>query len=191
MTAAKKWVSAAAVLLAAVLAAGACGGSGTDEAATGGQDEAVRETTAAAGSTATGREAPNLSIKTLDGEEFNLKDKRGEVVALYFMAGWCGSCIPEARAWSELYPEYRDKGLELLVVSADPNDTPQTIERFRRAGGIRELPWAIDETGGFTRSLGVRALDSTIVFGKDGEVVYRDAVPTGRQTLEQEIEEAL
>jgi len=182
LTAAKKR-AAAAVLLAAALAAGACGGSGGGQAAAGGQDEAVRETTAAA--------AAVPSIETLDGQEFDLEEKRGEVVALYFMAGWCGSCIPEARAWSELYPEYRDEGLELLIVSADPNDTPQTIRRFREAGGIGKLPWAIDQTGEFTRSLGVRALDSTVIIGRDGEVVYRDAVPTGRQTLEQEIEEAL
>ncbi|BBL79257.1 hypothetical protein RxyAA322_11110 [Rubrobacter xylanophilus] len=179
------------VLLAVGLALLALAGCGAQVSSNGSPGSPAPQSASSAGSTATGREAPNLSIKTLDGEEFNLKDKRGEVVALYFMAGWCGSCIPEARAWSELYPEYRDKGLELLVVSADPNDTPQTIERFRRAGEIRELPWAIDEAGGFTRALGVRALDSTIIFGRDGEVVYRDAVPTDERTLRREIEEAL
>lgn len=82
----------------------------------------------------------NFTATTFDGEEFDLADKRGEVVALYFMAGWCGSCIPEAQSWSNLYPEYKDKGLNLLVVSVDLNDTPQTIEQFREARNIDPLP---------------------------------------------------
>ena len=107
------------------------------------------------------------------------------------MAGWCGNCIPEAQAWSELYPAYKDRGLEVLMVSADPNDTPATIESFRKAGGIANLPWAVDEKGEFTRALDVRALDSTVIFDREGEIVYRDARPTERAVLEEKLEATL
>lgn len=33
-------------------------------------------------------DAANFSATTLEGDEFSLSDKRGEVVALYFMAGY-------------------------------------------------------------------------------------------------------
>ena len=33
-------------------------------------------------------QASNFSATTLDGNEFDLADKRGQVVALYFMAGY-------------------------------------------------------------------------------------------------------
>ena len=49
-------------VLVAVLSAAACGGSGTQPSDSG--------------------------LETLQGEEFRLADKRGEVVALYFMAGY-------------------------------------------------------------------------------------------------------
>ena len=49
-------------VLVAVLSAAACGGSGTQPS--------------------------DPAVKTLQGEEFRLADKRGEVVALYFMAGY-------------------------------------------------------------------------------------------------------
>jgi peroxiredoxin len=140
---------------------------------------------------ATGDKAANFTATTLAGEEFDLSEKRGEVVALYFMAGWCGSCIPEAQSWSKLYPEYKDKGLNLLVVSVDPNDTPQTIERFREAGSIDSLPWTIEETGKIPQSLSVRSLDATVIIDRDGQIVYRDAGPTPRETLESELEEVL
>ncbi|MDP9458020.1 MAG: TlpA family protein disulfide reductase, partial [Actinomycetota bacterium] len=104
-------------------------------------------------------------------------EKRGEVVALYFIAGWCSTCIPETQAWSELYSAYRDKGVELLLVSADPNDTPQTIERFWRAAGIDPLPVAVDGTGEITRALNVSALDSTIIIDREGKVAYREKRP--------------
>jgi hypothetical protein len=53
--------TALAALLAAVLSITACGGA---------------------------VEASDFSATTLEGEEFNLADKRGEVVALYFMAAY-------------------------------------------------------------------------------------------------------
>lgn len=53
--------TALAALLAAVLSLTACGGSG---------------------------QASNFSATTLEGDEFDLAEKRGEVVALYFMAGY-------------------------------------------------------------------------------------------------------
>ncbi len=33
-------------------------------------------------------EGEDFSVATLGGKEFDLSEKRGEVVALYFMAGW-------------------------------------------------------------------------------------------------------
>ncbi len=172
---------ALAALLLAVLAAAGCGGTG----------DAPSAAEADGGTQRSGAGATEASIETLDGEQFDLAEKRGEVVALYFIAGWCSTCIPEAQAWSELYPAYRDKGVELLLVSADPNDTPQTIERFWRAAGIDPLPVAVDGTGEITRALNVSALDSTIIIDREGKVAYRDAAPTDAETLEKELEEVL
>ncbi len=62
-----------AALLIATLSLPACGGSGAQE-----------------GSSANsgGEEASDFSVTTLDGERFGLANKRGEVVALYFMAAY-------------------------------------------------------------------------------------------------------
>ena len=174
-------VAALAALLLTTLAATGCGGTGEVRSAAEAGDEVQGSDAAADGA----------KIATLDGEEFDLAEKRGEVVALFFMAGWCGSCIPEAQAWSELYSAHEGEGLEVLMVSVDPNDTPKTIDGFRKAGGIGDLPWAIDRTGGFTRSFGVRALDSTVIFDREGKIAYRDAAPTDAETLEEELEEVL
>lgn len=62
-----------AALLIATLSITACGGSGAREGAS-----------ASSG----GEEAAVFGVTTLDGEGFNLAEKRGEVVALYFMAAY-------------------------------------------------------------------------------------------------------
>ncbi len=203
-------MAAVAMLLAMLLTASCGAGSGSRQpdaastpdrqAATAGTDVGgtdvggAEETGTSAGRTgagSAGEGAADLTITTLDGAEFSPAEKRGEVVALYFMAGWCGSCIPEAQVWSKLYPAYKDRGLNALMVSADPNDTPQTIAAFKRAGGIGNLPWAVDETGEFTRSLDVRALDTTIIIDREGKIAYRDAAPTPAGTLDKELKELL
>lgn len=177
--------AALAALMLAVLSISACGAGSAQQSAGAAQDDGRGAQRTGASGTA----AP--SIETLDGEDFDLAAKRGKVVGLFFMAGWCGSCIPEAQSWAKLYPAHKDEGLEVLIVSMDPNDTPKTIEGFRKAGGIEKMPWAIDETGGFTRVLGVSALDSTIIVDREGKIAYRDAAPTDAETLESELEEVL
>lgn len=177
--------AALAALMLAVLSISACGAGSAQQSAGAAQDDGR----GAQRTGASGADAP--SIETLDGENFDLAAKRGKVVGLFFMAGWCSSCIPEAQSWAKLYPAYKDEGLEVLIVSIDSNDTPQTIEGFRKAGGIEKMPWAIDETGEFTRALDVSALDSTIIIDREGKIAYRDAAPTDAETLESELEEVL
>ncbi len=182
-------------MLMVVLSIVACSGPGTQQSdAPSPSGDGTEETGASAeqaSDASNGEEAPDFGLTTLEGDEFNLADKRGEVVALFFTAGWCDSCIPEAQAWSELYPAYEDKGLDLLMVSIDPNDTPQTIEGFQRKSGIRPLPWAIDKTGEVSRSLNVAALGSTVIVDREGRIAYRDASETDSEALERELEEVL
>lgn len=107
------------------------------------------------------------------------------------MAGWCGSCIPESQAWDLLYPVYKDKRLELLMVSADPNDTAQTYANFRRVAGIGPLPFAAYQEDRVVRDFKVQALDTTVIIDRKRDTVYRDAVPTDYETLKRELEEVL
>jgi cytochrome oxidase Cu insertion factor (SCO1/SenC/PrrC family) len=90
------------VLSVVVLSLASCGGGGQqsgappegngaetpgeapEEANPSGEDASGADTEQA-NSSAGGKD---FSVTTLKGNEFNLSEKRGEVVALYFMAGW-------------------------------------------------------------------------------------------------------
>ncbi len=78
------------------------------------------------------------------------------------------------------------------MVSTDPQDTPQTIEDFRRRGDIPSLPWAVDQSGEISRLLEVSALSTTIIIDREGQIVYRDDIhDTDYETLKSELEEVL
>ncbi len=126
-----------------------------------------------------------------DGSEFDLARERGNVVVLFFMAAWCTTCIPEARALNALYEEYGDRGLRILAIDIDPRDTETQLARFRRLAGNGRYLWARDLAQNVIRTYGVRALDTTIVIDRTGKVAYTDAFPTGHERLQIVVEALL
>ncbi len=134
----------------------------------------------------------DFAVETLDGGTFQLSDFRGQTVAIFAMAGWCGSCIPEAEAWAELYPEYRERGVELLVLSVDQSDTKDQVENFRAWAGAEHLPyWAIDKDGAIARMLEVRTLDQTMIIDPTGQLVFTDYGVTVASQLRSALDAAL
>ncbi len=134
--------------------------------------------------------APSFRIQTAsfgNGEEFELAQARGEVVVLFFMASWCTTCVPEARALKELHASYRDRGLRVLVIDIDPRSTENALARFRALANKGEYLWALDTRQEIVRSYGVRILDATIIIDRDGRIAYRDAFPTGYERLDNAI----
>ncbi len=77
------------------------------------------------------------------------------------------------------------------MVSIDPSETKQSIEQFNDAAGIEDtLPTALDD-GTVARTLGVNALETTIIVNREGKVVFRKTGPKDEQTLRREIERVL
>ncbi len=66
--------------------------------------------------------APDFTLPTLDGGRFTLSEQRGKPVIVFFMAYWCGSCIPEATALGKLQQEYGGR-VSIVAVNIDPTGT--------------------------------------------------------------------
>tara|TARA_R110002110_G_scaffold415612_1_gene651449 strand:- start:2769 stop:3368 length:600 start_codon:yes stop_codon:yes gene_type:complete len=122
-----------------------------------------------------------------DGKIFDLATADGDVVVIFFMASWCTTYVPEARALKELHAAYRKRGLRVLVVDIDPRSTERALARFRVIANKGEYLWALDTQQTIVRSYGVRTLDATIIIDRDGRIAYRDAFPTDYERLDDAV----
>lgn len=158
----RRWLlvgGVAAVLVVVVALAARGGGSGTAAAVS------VRGGSA----TDLGSTAPDFAMPTLAGSTFAYT--AGKPTLLYFMAGWCGTCVPEAQALARLHPQVGSRAA-LVAVDADPSDSWGSLRSFAKGVGSPGYVFAKDD-GQVGRAFGVNSLDITIVLDAKGRVVHR------------------
>lgn len=131
-----------------------------------------------------GQLAPDFTVPTFDGSTYTLTDQRGRPVIILFIAYWCGSCIPEARALARPQREY-GSDVSIVAVDVDPSSTPQLLQPFKEAADNGAFTWAFDTNQQVTLAYEVQALDTTLVLDSEGHVVYRDAFPTTYEQLKE------
>lgn len=115
-------------------------------------------------------QAPAVTLKTIQGEEFALKKLRGQPVLVTFWATTCSTCMKEIPHLIELHETYRERGLSIFAV-AMPYDPPNQVIEFARA---RELPYkiALDVEGDAVQAFGdVMLTPTTFLIAPDGRVV--------------------
>ncbi|GLO65082.1 redoxin domain-containing protein [Oceanobacillus kimchii] len=61
-------------------------------------------------------------------ETVQLSDLRRKGVMLNFWGTWCEPCKDEMPYMQDLYPEYKDKGIEIVAVSLDAMEI--VVNRF-------------------------------------------------------------
>lgn len=150
-------------------------------------DQDSTSVTASAGGAEVGSPLPLIEATALDGQAVKLTP--GKPTAVFFFAGWCGTCIPEAKALGQLKQELGDK-VTVVAVDIDPSDDAKTIDAFLAAAGRPAYPVVHDKTGALTQAYDVRALDVTVIADATGTIVYRDAVPTGEGQLRSALAKA-
>lgn len=136
-----------------------------------------------------GSSAPDFTLTTLDKETFRLSDKKGKTVILFGMAGWCGTCIPEGRALTQIRKEYASKGVEIIGVAFTKGDNDDFLEEFKRLGTIN-IPLALD-TDNVGGKYNLTRLETTYIINKDGAVVYKDEQSTSYEDYKKELDKII
>lgn len=132
--------------------------------------------------TQVGEIAPDFTVTTLDGGEYSLGTQRGTPTIIFFMAYWCGTCIPEAQALARLNEEYGN-AINIIAIDIDATSSVDALNQFKLASGNGEYTWAFDYDQLVSISYRVRALDTTLILDADGYIIYRDERPTDYGTL--------
>jgi peroxiredoxin len=129
-----------------------------------------------------GDQAPDFQLKQISDnnelETVRLSDFEGKGVMLNFWATWCGPCEAEMPYMQELYPEYKEKGVEILAVSLDT--TELVVDRFIDRYELT-FPIPHDTTGEVTDLYKVGPMPSSFFINPDGEI---EEVVEGALTLE-------
>jgi thiol-disulfide isomerase/thioredoxin len=131
-----------------------------------------------------------FSVPTLDGGTFSLADQKGKPTVVFFMAYWCGTCVPEAQALDRIHQEYGDK-VSILALDIDPSSSPQALQRFVQMAGNPSYTFGFDKDNTVLQKFKVRSLDTTIIIDADGNIVYRDSYPTPYKTLKAALEKVV
>jgi thiol-disulfide isomerase/thioredoxin len=71
-----------------------------------------------------------LTLRALDGPDFDLVKYRGKAVLLNIFATWCGPCNKEMPALVEAAQAYSNRGLQ--VVSIDSRESDDAVRAFRK-----------------------------------------------------------
>ena len=67
-----------------------------------------------------GTKAPEFTLPDQNGKMVSLKDYKGKRVILYFYPkDMTSGCTKQACGFAELYPQYREKGVEIIGISKD------------------------------------------------------------------------
>ena len=83
---------------------------------------------------AIGTKAPEFTLPDQNGEMKSLSDYKGQKVVLYFYPkDMTSGCTKQACAFSELYPQFREKGVVVLGVS---KDSVASHKRFEEKYGL-------------------------------------------------------
>ena len=107
------------------------------------------------------------------------KDLKGKGVFLNFWGTWCKPCENEMPYMNELYPEYKEKGVEIIALDAD--ETEIAVKNFVKQYDLK-FPVAIDKGTKIIGTYGVGPLPTSFLIDKDGKVVEQII---GEQTKEQ------
>jgi uncharacterized protein (TIGR03435 family) len=100
------------------------------------------------------------------GTKLDANSLRGKVVILEFWASWCGPCIAAIPHLNELAEQCRDKPVQFVAITAEPE---ATVKAFIQKRPIKA--WvAVDTDNGMNKAYGVEGIPHTVILDKGGRI---------------------
>ena len=131
--------------------------------------------------------APDLTITTLEGKQFTLKElcSRNDLAVVNFWATWCRPCIEEMPDLERTHVAYRDKKVVILGIATE-----------KSASGVKEFiaqqkiayEIALDDQDKIASAFGgVRVLPTTIFLDSQNNIVKVHKGYMPRRELEKNV----
>lgn len=114
--------------------------------------------------------ARRFSLRDLEGKKRQLADFKGKVVVVNFWATWCGPCQKEMPAFTKVYAEYRDRGVEMVGAANEERSAKAKVQAFVKSMDIQFPIW-LEATADHMDAFGVGPeLPATAIIDAQGRL---------------------
>ncbi len=128
-------------------------------------------------------EKDGVTLEIYDFEAFHehLKKKDGKTYVVNFWATWCKPCVKELPYFEELNKEYKEKGVEVLLVSLDmPSMLEKQLIPFIQKKELRSKVMVLDDVKSHLWIPKVDeawsgAIPATVIYKKDERAFYEQS----------------
>lgn len=114
------------------------------------------------------QEAPQFTLKDINGRTVRLRDYRGKVVLINFWATWCPPCRAEMPELVRLQREHAGQGLQIIGITYPPENKTR-VRRFARSLKVN-YPIVLGTRQIRARFSSEETLPLTVVIDRDGKV---------------------
>jgi peroxiredoxin len=119
-------------------------------------------------------QAPDFSLRSVDGPAVTAESLRGEVVVLAFGASWLPLTRNQMEALKKVADQYAAKGVAVYWVSTESDSAKSknyaADDELRELGRKYKITVLRDPDGAISKRLGVDQLPSTVIINKQGQV---------------------
>jgi peroxiredoxin len=139
--------------------------------------------------------APDFTLRTVQGDLFNLSDYKGKVVLLNFWGTWCGPCRREIPDFNKLHAKYQKDGLEIVGITIT-SGSPKNIYNFMKEWDIEYTVLTDIEdyetqrvTAYYGRAIGqpITGLPTTLIIDRGGYIVKGYIGPRNEEIFYQDL----
>ena len=111
--------------------------------------------------------------KTADNGYIMLDDviKKNKLVLVDFWASWCAPCIREMSVLTQLYNDYQNKGLEIIGVSLDENESSWKASIQQHNMSWLQIISKKDESDNIAELYGIVSIPHTVLVNGNGEII--------------------
>lgn len=116
-----------------------------------------------------GNQAPNFTLRTLDGEEVSLSDFKGERVMVNFWATWCAPCRAEIPDMNEFYED-----TDIRVLAVNVTQTEDNIEQVEKFAERYEMvfPVLLDEENSAANTYQIQPIPTSYMIDSEGIIQF-------------------
>ncbi len=144
-------------------------------------------------------QAPDFTLRTVQGDLFKLSENRGKVIMLNFWGTWCGPCRREIPDFNKLYAKHKKDGLEIVGITITSGSAENILDFMNDWNMQYTVLTDIEDnetqvvTSIFGRAIGqpITGLPTTLIIDRDGYIVKGYIGPRSEKTFYEDLKHYL